>query len=88
MASLEFVALAAGNVSDQVGFGVAPKLNQRLSICRCHWDLHEKFDLLIDGSVCGELWRTLWMDCGGTSGLILTAGTNPRPQEEKVVYLW
>lgn len=40
VASLEFVALAAGNVSDQVGFGVAPKLNQRLSICRCHWDLH------------------------------------------------
>lgn len=75
--------MAAGNVSDQVGVWGGTEIKSTSINLQVPLGFAGKFDLLIDGSVCGELWRTLWMDCGGTSGLILTAGTNRRPQHRR-----
>lgn len=55
MASLEFVALAAGNVSDQVGVWRGTEIKSTSINLQVPLGFARKFDLLIDGSVCGEL---------------------------------
>lgn len=62
MASLEFVAAAAaGDVPEywgRVGVWCGTEIKSTSINLQVPRGFARKFDLLIDGGVCGELWRT------------------------------